>query len=34
MGVKVEHEHQKCLEDLGEPKVKPQVWSMTNAGTY
>ena len=34
MGVKVEHEHQKCLEDLGEPKVEPQVWSTTDASTY
>ena len=24
-GVKVERENQKCLEDLGKPKVEPQV---------
>ena len=33
-GVKVEWEYQKYLEDLGEPKVEPQVWSMMDASTY
>ena len=33
-GVKVERENQKCLEDLGKPKVEPQVWSMMDASAY
>ena len=26
--------NQKLLEDLGKPKVKPQVWSVTVVGSY